>query len=321
MQAHPQSHHLMVCFVAMIGIFLCTSLGVLSDVWTQYTLSTSGIIDNYVTAVTSSPDGSLWFATGKGISRFDGVSWRSYPYGVFFGSNDIFTDIAADSRGIIWLADSHRIVRLDPSDGSTRIIVSELVSRTMTGASVIVESNGHIWYGAWGGIAVSEGSFLTPVFVGSADSARRVTDITLGPDGTLWFARVDGAMAFDGSMAVDIEAAAFLDITAAAADSSGGIWFGLNGGGAVRCAGDTREDYLDVSELTGETVNAIAVDTMNTVWFATESGVAMYDGLSWRGFTSDDGLPHDFVHDITMDKEGRIWVATVGGAACFEAAP
>ncbi len=321
MQPHPQKYYHMVCFAAFSGILLCTPFGVYADVWTQYTQSNSCILDNYVTAVSLSPDGSMWFATGKGVSRFDGVSWRSYPNGVFLGSNDIFTGIAVDSRGIIWLADSHRIVRLDPSDGSTRIIVSELVSRTASGASVMVDWSGRIWYGAWGGIAVSDGSFLTPVFVESGASARRVTDITIGPDGALWFARMGGALVFDGSMAVDVEAAAFLDITAAAADSSGGVWFGLNAGGAVRCTENTREDYLDVGELSGGTVHAIVADTKGNVWFATESGVAMYDGLSWRGFTSDDGLPHDFVHDITVDKEGRIWVATVGGAACYEAAP
>ena len=35
--------------------------------------------------------------------------------------------------------------------------------------------------------------------------------------------------------------------------------------------------------------------------------------LSWKSFTTKDGLPHNWIYDIYQDTVGNIWVGTWGG--------
>jgi ligand-binding sensor domain-containing protein len=43
------------------------------------------------------------------------------------------------------------------------------------------------------------------------------------------------------------------------------------------------------------------------------------DHLTWERFTTQNGLPHNWIYDLFEDSQGRIWVGTWGGGlACYE---
>jgi PAS domain S-box-containing protein len=49
------------------------------------------------------------------------------------------------------------------------------------------------------------------------------------------------------------------------------------------------------------------------MWFATRSGIAVYDGLSWQSFSTKDGLSKSPVFRIRADRAGRIWALADAG--------
>ncbi len=50
-------------------------------------------------------------------------------------------------------------------------------------------------------------------------------------------------------------------------------------------------------------------------WFATDRGAALFDGASWRVYTTQHGLTDDKVNDIAIDSEGAKWFATDSGVS------
>ena len=66
----------------------------------------------------------------------------------------------------------------------------------------------------------------------------------------------------------------------------------------------------------GEQFAAIQ-DSQGFMWFGGVSGLARYDGLSAKIYRNDPQNPHslslNWVQDLLVDQQGRLWVATRGG--------
>lgn len=52
-------------------------------------------------------------------------------------------------------------------------------------------------------------------------------------------------------------------------------------------------------------------------WFATDKGVARFNGYNFKVYTTNDGLSDNEVFDIYEDSKGRIWFSCYNGELCF----
>lgn len=73
--------------------------------------------------------------------------------------------------------------------------------------------------------------------------------------------------------------------------------------------------HLDVRDgLPHSQVNAIHKDSRGLMWFGTASGLACYDGYTFRTFrnsvSDDTSIPGNYVDCIVEDARGRLWICT-----------
>ncbi len=52
-------------------------------------------------------------------------------------------------------------------------------------------------------------------------------------------------------------------------------------------------------------------------WFATDKGVAKFNGYNFKVYTTNDGLSDNEVFDIYEDSKGRVWFSCYNGELCF----
>jgi ligand-binding sensor domain-containing protein len=62
-------------------------------------------------------------------------------------------------------------------------------------------------------------------------------------------------------------------------------------------------------------INEIFQDKTGFIWYATNSGLYQFDGITYRSFT--DSLPNQIVTALTQDSLGRIWVGFRDGQIAF----
>jgi ligand-binding sensor domain-containing protein len=74
----------------------------------------------------------------------------------------------------------------------------------------------------------------------------------------------------------------------------------------------TVEDGLPSSE-----VYHCIQDAEGFMWFATDRGVARFDGYEFEVFTTDNGLVDNVVFQMHQDYEGRIWFVSYSLRLCF----
>ncbi len=53
----------------------------------------------------------------------------------------------------------------------------------------------------------------------------------------------------------------------------------------------------------------LAQDGHGRMWFATDGGVARFDGQRFESYTVSDGLPTNHVRSLALDARGRLWLA------------
>jgi ligand-binding sensor domain-containing protein len=99
-------------------------------------------------------------------------------------------------------------------------------------------------------------------------------------------------------------------------DRKGNIWI-------ASWDGIFRYDGKSFINITGKVSSArffaILEDRKGNLWFSTiGSGIFLYNGNSFRNFTTTHGLADNQVTCIYEDKAGNIWFGTESGASCYD---
>jgi len=53
------------------------------------------------------------------------------------------------------------------------------------------------------------------------------------------------------------------------------------------------------------------------MWFATETGVSRFDGVHFKNFTTEDGLPDNEIIGLFCDSKGRLWMMPFRKTICY----
>ncbi|MFA6059736.1 MAG: two-component regulator propeller domain-containing protein, partial [Taibaiella sp.] len=75
--------------------------------------------------------------------------------------------------------------------------------------------------------------------------------------------------------------------------------------------------YTTEDGLPSNMVYSITRDRTGYLWFATDKGLARYDGFQFKAFTISDGLPDNEIFGLLEDNEQRLWLGTFSGGLCY----
>ena len=79
------------------------------------------------------------------------------------------------------------------------------------------------------------------------------------------------------------------------------------------------ENFTTANGLPDNHVFSVLVDG-DRVWAGTENGLGVYEGGTWKTYTTADGLAHRAVLSLALDKRtGDVWAGTMGGLSRISA--
>lgn len=222
---------------------------------------------------------------------------------------------------------------------------------------IMVDSQGRKWFGTNGGgtTTLKDGVWKTyfPMH-GVAD--YWIYSFTEQKDGTIWIGTWAGLNALNpksGDIKTYFKELVNEWVYGLGVDSQDRVWVGTEGGvnmydgqkwytwthadglGAENKADlppssntglgtRSRHDLSVLSEGGVPTYNPNYVFTLlvakdDKVWAGTWGGGAgVFDGNSWRNFTSHDGLAGDIVYTIVQDRDGAVWFGTNRGLSRYD---
>ncbi|HST21224.1 MAG TPA: two-component regulator propeller domain-containing protein [Blastocatellia bacterium] len=224
--------------------------------------------------------GTVWIATGKGVLFYDGN--RTSSVGVDALRDATVRAMSQDRSGRLWFALAQGGVALyDPARRESQRLA--FLDRDHV-ANVFTGREGHVWFGTDNGVVHSD--FYS--FVGFTTS-RGLSDN---------------------------DVRAVFELPASAGPLAGKLWF-LTAAGVSRMEG---ERFVPVERLPANAgPRAVAFDSANTIWLATEQGALRFNGQTLTQFNEGNKLPSNNVRWVASTEGGSAIVfATARGAAIFK---
>ena len=219
--------------------------------------------------------GHLWFTSGDGVHRYDGVAWRTFTTEDGLAHNETL-GIAEDREGHIWVA-LNDLSRYDGKSWKTFTDADGLASR-QTG-DLAIDDQGHLWIGRAGGADRYDGKEFTHIEFGKDFPFGIQGDVHRGRDGTMWFTSWGGMMRYDGETWRHFTTDDGLlrnNIKALLHDSKGRLWMGGYGSGVAIFDGLVFQHFLQADGLASDVVQQILERPGGEFAIATEAGLTLY---------------------------------------------
>ncbi|MEO5624121.1 MAG: two-component regulator propeller domain-containing protein, partial [Dokdonella sp.] len=288
-----------------------------------------------VSALARDVDGSTWIGTLTGLARIDAAGLQRYDAeeaapGTYPGTRTM--DILSDAEGGVWFAlFDGGVARLPPhwrNFSVMRHVPGNEASLTRARVKALgVDGSRAIWAASgndgldridrvsgkierWGERLHIAGQRLTAVLPDGADA------IWVGFQTGLRRYSLTTLQAVD--MPVDLLRSdalppGFVDNLARAADGS--MWASAHGGGVAHIAGDpprVHQRYTPATRTLGDADIAVLVlDSKDTPWLATASGIERYDAVHDR-FVDAGELPHESIQAAGFARDGTLWLHRQG---------
>ncbi len=318
--------------VLLSFILICSKYSYGQGKWTHFTKE-DGLASTWVLDILEDKHGNIWFATDKGLNKFDGVKFETFTDKDGLPSNAI-KYLYIDKNEIIWFSTRNGYCRYD--GGKFISLINEKSSEYIY--KIIGIINDEIWIGgytreerkgfividfdgkSWDSLTELGGDNIEPVYYFCSDNKGNIwtfsslakDDFIFRYDGTNWksYGEQDGLTFRLNSVKNMLE------------DSKGNLWFGActdqKYGGLMKFDGTNWATFTKADGIIGKCVIRSIEDDDGNIWVATNMGLNVFDGTSWKNFTDTDKLPGNIIQVMTKDSKGRIWIGTSKGLVLFD---
>lgn len=272
-----------------------------------------GLVINTVIAVYQDDKGFIWAGTnGGGISIYDGSKFSSITEQDGLASNVVF-GIDQDDNGDYYIATKEGLTVISGGKFKNYDKTNGLSNNLLF--SVLCSKKHGIILGSYDGIFEFKNDTIVPISneILAKESAYVIYE---GSNENIWFGtRKTGAYEFNGDIVthIDAETLKYPFVFTIVEDDDKNVWVGT-GTGFNKVSPDRKSVlYIKPHENTLRvTAQSSSKSKDGTLWFGTQSGLYRYKDGVFHHYTDDNGLPISHIYEVTVDREGNVWLGTNG---------
>lgn len=261
-------------------------------------LASDGLSNNTVRDVLQDDYGYIWIGTNEGLNRYDGLTFsvfRNDPVDPQSLSSNLIIDLLMDSNGRLWVGTDDGLNRMEDNGRFHRYDFSS-IHPEHTGTDFILtlmeDSKGRIWIGSVNGLHVYQ------------PETNSFKSYFHDPDDPWSLSRshINGILE----------------------DHEGEIWITTHGKGINRFISENEtferivaDDLNDLDPAIPWTPTCIVQDSQQRIWVGTwDRGLFRFFPQS-REFRPVPQTEFFNIRKIFEDRDGNIWVATLGQGILF----
>ncbi len=322
---------LLVCFM----IFVLTEGQLLAEVSYHFRYLTidQGLPQNTVHSILKDIKGFMWFATGNGLSRYDGYSFTNFRKPDL--PSNLVNALTESPNGRIWVGTSHGLVYFEQSTG--RLTLFDLPCKegfSINITRLMCDKKGRVWVGTTENglflLTPSENNY-TVQHINQSNSVipgNNVSAFLQMRDGRILIGTNHGIAVYDNQrdniylFNQDSLSEAF--VLSLFESMEGDLWVGTYNGVWIFNALTGRNEWhfynpFNPRSISHSRINHITQDFKGTIYLGSLGGVDLYQPQS-NSFLSlpykkvnEFSLNSIFVNCIYIDNEGNVWIGTEKG--------
>jgi len=274
-----------------------------------------GLSESVVHSLLQDEKGFIWMGTGFGLNRFDGVRFKHYYQDEGLPNNRVNALMQA-SDGKIWIGTDSGIAYLKSDSIHTPDVLEPLHESLVL--SIYEDNTRAVWIategnGLW---RYSSSGDLTHISHHHGYRNMRARSIAESDDGKIMIGTDDGLFSFDGRTFKKYgrgEGVPEVPINDMEEDSKGAIWMATEAG-LIRMVNGQIDIFTTSEGLNDCRLYSVTVAD-GGIWVGSESGASYFNGERFVNYTSENGLNAVTVYETMVDREGNIWLGTLGGGA------
>jgi diguanylate cyclase (GGDEF)-like protein len=276
----------------------------------------SGLTDEGAISLASDAEG-LWIGTETGgLNRLSGGRFTAITVKEGLSHTRVWC-LATDRDGNLWIGtDGGGLDRL--SRGQLTVFSTKNGLTNDYVWAIREDREGSLWIGTnGGGLNRLKNPRVVPWTTREGLPSDFIWTIRRARDGTLWMGTDDaGLVRMRGGSVTAFGARAGLSGNAKALveRADGSLWIGGNAGLSMWKDGRVR-----IAVPIGDSVDCMVQDREGALWMGTNShGLRRWKDGRLETFTRDNGLSGDSITSLLAARDGKLWVATIGGLDWIE---
>lgn len=221
------------------------------------------------------------------------------------------TTVIEDHTGTVWAGTrSGAVFQIQRTGGISTHRVQPFIDKPIT--ALMQDHLKRVWIGTDRGIFRYHNGQMNVLAPSLELASDHVTSILQDSSQRIWIGTQQGLTLIEGGENLLFRAKdglSDLTIQAMTLDAEDNLIIGTGSGLYQRVA--NRFSPVDTLNLD---VSALCRDSDNRLWLGTQGqGLWLWDGESSYGWTIEDGLPDNFIHEMITDSNGQIWGTTPRG--------
>ena len=224
--------------------------------------------------ISRTKDGIYWFTdwSGAGVVKYDPRSIINTTQSDSFPQVPI-NDIKVDKNRNLWIAtQGEGLIQLSNNKIINQLKIDDGL-RSNNLSSIDIDLFGNIWIASNAGLSKYDGRIIHTYTKEDGLPTNQIKSLITDDRGFVWFTSFSGLTRFDGKKAVTY-------------DEKHGL---------------TKERVWGMSIAKGGPDNLIVIGIQNY-------GLSIFDGKTFKNFTSEDGLHDNRITCADIDSEGNIWI-------------
>ncbi len=282
----------------------------------------NGLISNHIRAFTKRLDGSIWFVSKNGISKFYKNRFKSFTNKDGLTDNNINCAIESHYGNLFLGADGGGLIKFTNENFVSYTQADSISSNVIM--SIIEDKEGKIWLSTYGdGISVIDKNSYQHYTTKEGLGNNTVWCSLISKDNRIWFGTSNGFSVFDGLQFKTYSTEQGLNakkVYALREDNQGNIWIGTKEGLSVLYV--TQDSIYNYKEIAGisRNIRYIYNEDNVAIWFCSSDGLFRYDKKNHtaKKFDVSNGLPDISVMCITKDRNNRLWIGTSNGLVIYK---
>ena len=313
-------------YLDSLGTIWCATFGdgvlkINKNSITKITTETDGLISNHIRSFKAKKDGSVWFVSKSGISKWyknqltnfsekDGL--KSYNIKCIIEDDEGNMFMGSDGGGLIKFTND-KFISYTQNDG--------LISNTIM--SINEDQQGAIWFSSYGnGVSKLYNNSYTNYTEQDGLGNNTVWCSLVDKQNNVWFGTSTGFSVFDGKKITSYNSKHGLNankVYALTQDEQENIWIGSKEGLSVLyLKKDSLYNFSSDFKLPTN-IRTIVIENNTTIWLCSSEGLIKFNPTNKTHvkYTIENGLPDNSVMSLVKDATNTIWVGTKNGLAYF----
>jgi len=272
--------------------------------------SKQGLLGLSIINAVEGKDGSIWFGTSRGLSKYSNGKIIHYTSENGFPELPI-TTLFMDNTGILWICTKESIYKYQNNKFSP-------FSFNYTGnfpqvENIIQDKNNTFWIGTNNGLFYYKNSKIKKIYLRKEYGANLIISLLEDKEGNIWAGTIHGAFKLQSTNFTLLPKTSDLNYIYKIFPDKEGNLNVLSSEGLYKIKNNRLVPFTILNKIPTRNIRAVVLENNKPVWIGTNKGLFKINHKKIKEYNTKNGLKSNSIVSLTMIDRNILLVGTDNG--------